>query len=80
MPAFSPASFVACWRSRVVIEAFRPFSHNAATNETFQRAQRSLILLGNKADCVADGMRATGASDAMDIILRVHREIVVHYM
>src|SRR6202011_2963334 len=80
MSAFTPAPFVARGRSRVVIEAFRPFPHNAATNESFERAQRSVIFRCDKADCVANGMGTTGAPDAMNIILRVHRKIVVHHM
>ena len=80
MPAFCPAPFVAQRSSRVVIEAFRSFPHNTATNESFERAQRSVILRGDKADRVANGMGATRASDAMNIILRVHRKIVVHHM
>jgi hypothetical protein len=78
--AFSPAPFVARGRGRVVIETFGALPHYAATNESFKRAQRSVILWGDKADRVANGMGATGASDAMNIILRVHRKIVVHHM
>jgi hypothetical protein len=80
MPAFYPAPLIARRSSRIVIESFRPLPHNAATNETFERAQRSLIFRGDKADRIADGMGATGASNAMDIILRVHRKIVVHHV
>jgi hypothetical protein len=42
--------------------------------------QRPLIFRRNKADRITDGVCAAGASDAMDIILRVHREIVIHHM
>src|SRR6267378_8402719 len=82
LPAFSPSPFpfVPRWSSRVVIKAFRPFPHNAATDETFEHAQRPLIFGRNKADRIADGVGAAGASDAMDIILRVHRKIIVHHM
>src|SRR5438105_308974 len=80
LSAVSPASFIPRRSRRVVIEAFRPFPDNAAPDETLERAQRSLIFGCNKADRIADGVRAAGASNAMDIILRVHREIVIHHV
>src|SRR6267143_4379440 len=82
LPAFSPSPFPFVPRrsSRVVIKAFRPFPHNAATDETFERAQRPLIFGRNKADRITDGMCAAGASNAMDVILRVHRKIVIHHV
>ena len=42
--------------------------------------KRAVVLRGDEADGVADGVRAAGAADAMDVILRVHREIVVHHV
>ena len=76
----SPAPLVAWRRSLIVIETFRLFPHDPAADETLERTQRSLIFRRNEADRITDGMRAAGASDAMDIILRVHREIVIHHM
>src|ERR1700720_3230476 len=76
----TPAPFVARRRSHIVIETFCAFPHNAATDETFKRAQRSLIFRGDKADRIANGMRPTGAPNAVDVILRVHWKIVVHHM
>jgi len=64
----------------MIIETFRFLSQNAATDETFERSQRSVVFRRNKTYRIADGVRATGASDAMNIILRVHWEIVVHHM
>ena len=40
----------------------------------------ALIFRRNEADRIADRVRAAGASDAMDVILRVHREIVIHHV
>src|SRR5205823_3088026 len=80
LPVVSPAPFIPQRSRRVVVEAFRPFSHNAAPDETFERAQRRLIFGRNEADRITDGVRAAGASNAMDIILRMHREIVIHHM
>ena len=76
----SPAPLVAWRRSLIVIETFRLFSDDPAADETLERTQRPLIFRRNKADRITDGVRAAGASDAMDIILRVHREIVIHDM
>ena len=64
----------------IVIESFRLFPHDPAPDETLERTQRPLIFRRNKADRVPNGVRAACASDAMDIILRMHREIVVHHM
>ena len=76
----SPAPIVAGRRSLIVIESFRLFPYDAAADETLERTQRPLIFWRNKADRVTDSVRAAGASDAMDIILRVHREIIIHHM
>ena len=64
----------------MVIETFRLFPYDPAADETLERTQRPLIFRRNKADRITDGVRAAGASDAMDIIFRVHREIVIHHM
>jgi hypothetical protein len=74
------ASLFAWWSSLVVIETFRLFPYDPAADETLERTQRPLIFRRNKADRITDSVRAAGASDAMDIILRVHWEIIVHYM
>ena len=78
--AFSPASLLSRRRGCVIIKAFRLLSHDPATDKPFKRAQRSLIFRRNKTDRIADGMRAAGASDAMHVIFRVHREIVIHHV
>jgi hypothetical protein len=67
-------------RGHVVVEAFRAFPHNPAADETLERAQRRLVVRRDEADRVAHRERAAGAPDAMDVILRVHREVVVHDM
>jgi len=63
-----------------VIESFRLLPHDAATNEPFQRPQFALILRRHKADRIADGIGATRAADAVDVIFRMHGEIVIHHM
>jgi hypothetical protein len=65
----SPPPLVAQRRSLIVIETFRLFPYDAAADETLERAQGPLIFRRNKTDCITDGVRPAGASDAMDIIL-----------
>src|SRR5206468_3434781 len=76
----SPAPLVAWRRSLIVIETFRLFPYDAAPNETLERTQRPLIFRCNETDRITDGVCAARASDAMDIILRVHRKIVIHHV
>src|SRR5688500_11022908 len=78
--ALAAAALVAGWRGGVVIEAFGAFADDAAADEAFEGAQRSLVLRGDEADRVADGEGAAGAADAMDVIFGVHREIVIHHV
>src|ERR1035437_3920285 len=63
-----------------VVETLCPFADDAAADESLQRAQFVPVLRRDKADRVAHRVRPAGAPDAMDIILRVHREIVIHHM
>src|SRR3954463_7832398 len=78
MAALSPPLVFARWRGGVVIKTFRAFPDNAAPDETLERTQRPVIFRRDKADRIADGKGAAGAANAMDVILRMHREIVVH--
>jgi hypothetical protein len=64
----------------IVIKIVRPFPQNAATDETLECAQRSLVFRGNKAYRIANGMSPPGSADAMNIIFGMHRKVVVHYM
>jgi len=68
------------WCSGIVIESIGTLAHDAPSDETFKRTQRSVIFRSNEADRIADRMRAAGASDAMDVILGVHWKIVIHDM
>ena len=64
----------------MIIETFRFLSHNPTTNETLERTQFALIIWCDKTDRVAHRVRATGSADSVDVILRVHREVVVHHV
>ena len=61
-----------------IIKSLRPFPHDAATDEAFKRTEFAVVLGRDKADGVANRVRTSGAADAMDIILGVHREIIIH--
>src|SRR2546423_11717052 len=80
LPALSPAALIARWSGGVVIKSFRAFPHNSAADETLERTQRPVILRRDETDRIADGQGAPGASNTMDVVLRVHREIVVNHM
>lgn len=67
-------------RSLRVIESLRLLPYDAAADEPFQGAQFGVILVGHKRDRIADLVRATSAADAVDVILHLHRKIVVHHM
>ena len=61
-----------------IIKSLCLLPHNAATDETFKSTEFAVIFVRDKTDGVTDGVRASGAPDAMDVIFRVHREIVIH--
>lgn len=67
-------------RGRVIIKMVRALAHDAATDETLKRSQLTVILRADKADRVAHRIGPAGAPDAMDVILRLHGEIVIHHV
>src|SRR5947207_15241686 len=77
LPALPPAPFVSRRCGRVVIKSFRPFPHDPPADETLERAQWPVIFRRDETDRIADGQGTPGSSNAMDVILRVHREIVI---
>ena len=76
--ALAPLLLRSHGRGLTVAKALRFFPHDAAADETLERIERAVILRRDKADRVADGVGAAGAADAMDVVLGVHREIVIH--
>ena len=78
--ALAPAPFFARGRGSIVIEAFCAFPDDASPDETLERTQRSVIFRCDEADRVTDRVRAAGPSDPVDVILGVHREIVIYDM
>src|SRR5690348_4029027 len=67
-------------RSRIVVKALSSFAYDSTSNKTFERSQLRMILRGHKADRVANGLGTAGASDTMDVILGMHREIIIYNM
>jgi hypothetical protein len=65
-------------RGGVVVETFGFFAHKAAANEALQLAHVIEFIRGDEADRVADGMGATGATDAVDVIFHDVREVEIH--
>jgi hypothetical protein len=63
-----------------IVKSLRPLAHDAASDEAFQRPQRALIFRRDEADGVAHRLRPPCAADAMHVILRMHREIVIHHV
>ena len=39
-----------------------------------------MIFIRDEADRISDGIRAARAADAMDVILHMHRKIVIHHV
>src|SRR4051812_11286131 len=78
--SLTPVIFGGRRRCGVVIKTFGALAHQAAADESLQTAQCAMVLARDETDRVADGEGATGAADAVHIILRVHRKIKVHHM
>ena len=68
------------WRRRRIIETIRPFTNDTPADEPLKRAQFALIFRGDEADRIAHRVRATRAANPMDVILRVHWEIVIYHV
>ena len=67
-------------RGSVIVETFRPFPDDAATDKPLQRMQRAVVGGSDEADRIPHRMGPTGTTDSMNVILGVHREIVVHHV
>ena len=67
-------------RGRGVVKPLGALAHNAPPDKPLQRAQRAAIFVGHKADGIADLLGAARAADPVNVILGVHREIVIHHM
>src|ERR1035441_9610839 len=67
-------------RSGPIVEALGAFAHNAPADEAFKRPQGAVIVGRYEADGVAHRVSAARAADAVDVILGVHREVVIHHV
>ena len=60
-----------------VVETIGALAHEAAPDESLEGAQRAVILRGDEADGVADGQRPARPADTMNVVFRVHGEVVI---
>ena len=75
----SPPLFA--WRTRrIVVKPFGFLAHNPAPDEALERTQLPLVFRRNKTDRIAHRMRPACPADPVNVILRVHRKIVVHHV
>ena len=65
-------------RGSGVIKTFRALADDPAADESFKGTKGAVIFRGDKADRFTDSVRATGAANAVHIILGVHWKIVVY--
>ena len=65
-------------RNRLIIKIVSPLSHDAASDESFQRTKRVSIFRRHKADGIPDRLCPSSPPDAVNIIFRVHRKIKIH--
>lgn len=71
-----------CWtdRNRVIIKSLGAFTNESAANEPFQSAQCGMILGRRKAEGIANRVCASGSPDAMHVIFRMFRKVVIDDM
>lgn len=72
-----------CWLGRRcgrVIKSFRFLSDDTATDKTFKRSQLSLVFGCHETDGIANRLRTACAADTVDIIFRMHREVIIDDM
>src|SRR5688500_13353064 len=65
------------WMRRRRNEAFELSARDAAAEKALEPPQMILIIPRHKADRIADRLRPAGAADAMHVLLRLRREVVV---
>ena len=64
--------------NRFLIEAFELKLRNGGFDEALNGADFASFLWGNKGEGIADRSGSTGATDAMYVIIRSHRDIVIN--
>jgi hypothetical protein len=63
-----------------VVETFQLVARETATDEALEAAQVAMFIGADEAERVAHGIGASGSSNAMNVVLVGHREIVVDDM
>ncbi len=65
---------------RQVIESFAVFAHDPSADETFERAQRAVVIRRHKADGVSHRVGAPRATNAVNVVFRMAGEIVIDHV
>ena len=81
-PGAMLALFPVCarWRGSAIVKSLRSFADDSAADEPFQLTQCAVVRSRYKTDCIAHRVGPTGPTDAMDVILGVHRKVKVHHV
>lgn len=53
---------------------------NPAADETLKRTQSSIVLSRHKTDRISNGLGTTCSTDSMNVVLGMHRKVVVDDM
>lgn len=65
---------------RSIIKPFGTFPHDTAADEAFNGAQLRVVFGGHETDGIAHRVSAAGSAYTVDIILGVHRKIVIDHV
>src|SRR5262245_21612084 len=77
---FGPEACGSGWRRRAGGESFNVFAHDAPADKPLQRAQSASVLGRHETDRVPHSVRPARPADAVNVILRVLGEVVVHHV
>jgi hypothetical protein len=61
----------------MIIETLGAFTNKSPANKSFEGAERGMILGSGEAKGIANRVRASGAPDAVDVILGMFGEVVI---
>jgi len=65
------------WRGCRIVECLHTFAQDFPGNVAFEQAQRALIFRRHKTDGIPHGLRAARPAYAVNVILRVHWEVII---
>ena len=64
----------------LIVETFRAFADDSAPDKPLQCAKSSGVSMRDKTQRITNRLRTAGAPDTVNVVLGVHREVVVHDM